>query len=227
MRPKKVAKGACQHRWVLKRNQSTCVGIDTRPDLASEYKVAALCTKCMCHADVIIDFGAEDPSKLPCPKEDAPLHHFLYEPNEFCGLVIVSDGENSGSWGDSQFFKCSNSLCSAHLTILMRSPTLRPEWIALLVDKSLIKARAEKAMSDEPERFEGHAVPSPIEVMSNLRSYIHNAMASTEPRRIIANNKKWLLCLGDKCGGLLQYLGFTRTVRCSVFVHLSLAADMS
>jgi ubiquitin carboxyl-terminal hydrolase 25/28 len=94
----------------------------------------------------------------------------------------------------------------------MRSPRLKDEWARLLVDKTLIKARAEKAMAAEPGRFEGHAVPSPSEVLTNLRSYISNAMTSPEPRRILRNNKKWLLCLGDSCAELLHYMGFRRTV---------------
>ena len=67
-------------------------------------------------------------------------------------------------------------------------------------------------MDDDPGRFEGHAVPSPIQVLTNLRAYISNAMTDPEPRRILGNNKKWLLSLAEPCADLLHYLGFSRQV---------------
>lgn len=45
----------------------------------------------------------------------------------------------------------------------------------------------------------------------NLRKYITNALHG-EKRKIVGNNKKWLLCLGEPCAELLEYLGFTREV---------------
>ncbi|MCJ1285725.1 ubiquitin-specific protease ubp2 [Xylographa opegraphella] len=93
----------------------------------------------------------------------------------------------------------------------MRAPIVTSEWEALLLDKTLIKSRAQKAIFDEPSRFEGHAIPSPIEVVGNLRTYIRNAMTSDEERRIPSNNKKWLLCFGEPCADLLEHIGFTRT----------------
>ncbi|KAL8915497.1 MAG: hypothetical protein Q9171_000062 [Xanthocarpia ochracea] len=65
-------------------------------------------------------------------------------------------------------------------------------------------------MSTDPARFEGHAVPFPSEVLSNLRTYILNAFKDNNRRTIAANNKRWLLCLGDPCAELLEYIGFVR-----------------
>lgn len=67
-------------------------------------------------------------------------------------------------------------------------------------------------MSDDPARFEGHAVPFPSEVLSNLRKYIVNALQDSSRRTIPAHNKRWLLCLGDPCTELLEYIGFVRKV---------------
>ncbi|KAL9000857.1 MAG: hypothetical protein Q9169_000612 [Polycauliona sp. 2 TL-2023] len=92
----------------------------------------------------------------------------------------------------------------------MKSPRLRPEWIDLLTNKDLIRPRAKKAMSDDPARFEGHAVPSPSEILSNLRTYVVNALRDNTRRTIPAHNKRWLLCLGDPCTELLEYIGFVR-----------------
>ena len=67
-------------------------------------------------------------------------------------------------------------------------------------------------MADSPERFEGHAVPFPIDVLSYLTTYISNALREEERRSIPAHNKKFLLSLGDACSDLLQFLGFVREV---------------
>ena len=206
-------KKGCRHKWALKPEQCDHIELDSRPDSSSLYTAAALCMLCRCHIELTIDFKGQGAGVVPCPKEEAPLHHFIYIRNEQCGLFRVQEGVNAGSWMDTQCFGCSSLSCSARLTIRMRSPIVTPEWEALLLDKSLIKSRAQKAISDEPSRFEGHAVPSPIEVVGNLRTYIRNAMTSHEQRRIPSNNKKWLLCFGEPCADLLQHIGFTRTVR--------------
>ncbi|MCJ1394977.1 ubiquitin-specific protease ubp2 [Xylographa bjoerkii] len=209
--PRKLVKKGCRHRWALKSEQCDHIELDFRPDSSSVYTAAALCILCRCHIELMLGFKGEAAGLVPCPKEDAPLHHFIYNRNEHCGLFMVQEGVNAGSWMDTQRFICSSPSCSACLTIRMRSPIITSEWGALLLDKSLIKSRAEKAISDEPSRFEGHAVPSPIEVVGNLRTYIRNAMTSHEERRIPSNNKKWLLCFGEPCADLLKHIGFTRT----------------
>lgn len=76
----------------------------------------------------------------------------------------------------------------------------------------MIKTRAEQTISDNPERFEGHGVPLPSDVLLNLRTYIVNSLADPNRRKILAVNKKWLLCLGDSCSELLEYVGFKREV---------------
>lgn len=76
----------------------------------------------------------------------------------------------------------------------------------------MIKTRAQKAISGNPERFEGHAVPLPSDVLLLLRTYIVNSMVDSSRRKIQAVNKKWLLCLGDSCSELLEYVGFRREV---------------
>ncbi|MCJ1378028.1 ubiquitin-specific protease ubp2 [Xylographa soralifera] len=208
---RKLVKKGCRHKWALKSEQCDHIELDFRPDLSSLYTAAALCILCRCHVELTIDFKGEGAGVVPCPKEVAPLHHFIYSRNEHCGLFWVQEGVNAGSWMDTQRFSCSSPSCSARLTIRMRSPIITSEWEALLLDRSLIKSRAQKAISDEPSRFEGHAVPSPIEVIGNLRTYIRNAMTSHEERRIPSNNKKWLLCFGEPCADLLNHIGFTRT----------------
>lgn len=209
----RARKGTCLHKWALKLNQSTLPELDIRPDYSSFYVAAAYCTSCRCHVDISIDYRGEGPGVLPCPKEDAPLHHFVYLSNAFNGKRAIKDGFNSGPWVDIQHFQCSSLSCSARLVTRFRPPRLTSEWTALLTNRSIINERARKVMEDDPARFEGHAIPPPIQVLTNLRTYVSNAMDSPDSRRIVGNNKKWLLSFGEPCADLLEYLGFTREAR--------------
>ncbi|KAI4274420.1 MAG: hypothetical protein LQ337_003955 [Flavoplaca oasis] len=158
-----------------------------------------------------IDFPSGGAS--PCPSEEFPLHHFVYRAEESDPRIksaVSAKIDPYADWEELLSFQCSTIECSAKLRMQMRSPHLRPEWIDLLTNKDLIKLRAKKAMSEDPARFEGHAVPLPSEVLSNLRTYILNALREVDRRTISAHNKRWLLCLGDACAELLRYIGFVR-----------------
>lgn len=184
-----------------------------RPDPNIVSTVAAFCEHCRCHLDLSIDFGGGGDS--PCPSDVSPLHHFKYQPefsNPRCRAENASKLENSNDWEDLTWFQCSTLECSAKLKIRIRPPRLRPEWVELLTNKGMIKTRAEQTISDNPERFEGHGVPLPSDVLLNLRTYIVNSLADPNRRKILAVNKKWLLCLGDSCSELLEYVGFKREV---------------
>ena len=60
----------------------------------------------------------------------------------------------------------------------------------------MINKRAHDAITADPERLEGHPVPTPTQVMSVLKTYL--------------SNKKFVLSLGEPCAGLLQYLDFSK-----------------
>ena len=211
--PKRTTgKGSCRHKWSLKSQQTSPPQLEIRPDSSSIYTVAAYCTFCRYHAEIQIDYFNEGPGVVPCPTNEAPLHHFTYMTQASNGRQTLEMEDGSDSWVDVQHFQCSSLSCSARCTTFFRPPRLKSDWVALLVDKSLIKQRAQKVMDDDPGRFEGHAIPSPIVVLANLRAYVVNAMSNPERRRIVGNNKKWLLSLGEPCADLLRYLGFTREV---------------
>ncbi|KAL8693998.1 MAG: hypothetical protein Q9218_001297 [Villophora microphyllina] len=74
----------------------------------------------------------------------------------------------------------------------------------------MIRSRAEKVISESPERFEGHGVPMPSEVLTNLGAYITNVLRKPERRPIQAHNKKFLLGFGEPCTELFEYLGFVQ-----------------
>ena len=206
-------KNQCRHRWDIKDNQCHLPLIIGRPDPKAVSTVAAFCERCRCHLDLSIEFPSSGAS--PCPTQESPLHHFVYRPEVSKPRLKPGNAariDPSADWEDLLWFQCSTMQCSAKLKIHTRSPRLRPNWIELLTDKDLIKSRANKAMSTDPDRFEGHAVPFPSEVLSNLRTYILNAFKDNNRRTIAANNKRWLLCLGDPCAELLEYIGFVREV---------------
>ncbi|KAL9027046.1 MAG: hypothetical protein Q9196_004378 [Gyalolechia fulgens] len=205
-------KGQCQHKWAAKDSQCNLPLILGRPDPKIVSTVAAFCEHCRCHLELSIDFRGGGTS--PCPSEEFPLHHFRHQPEisrPHYKPDNVSKADGSSDWQDLNWFQCSSIECSAKLKIQIRSPRLRPEWVELLTDKDLIKSRAQEQIIKDPARFEGHAVPLPSDVLSNLRTYILNAWDGNR-RKIQANNKKWLLCLGDPCSKLLEYIGFTREV---------------
>jgi ubiquitin carboxyl-terminal hydrolase 25/28 len=142
----------------------------------------------------------------------SPLHHFMHNIPLSQPCVMAKWSTNSFEWVDTQRFECSAPLCSAKLTIRFRPPRLPPAWVSLLTDPEIIKERAAKAISEDPERLEGIAAPSPVDVMMNLRHYIVNALNTHEKRIILGNNKKWMVCFGESCSELLEYLGFSRRV---------------
>lgn len=206
----KVASSACRHIWTLQPDQTSTVGDDDRAGTTSTANAA--CINCRCHVELVIDFR-DQTAGGKCPNEDAPLHHFIYTPDDDCGLVIKPKEVTGPTiWRDTQKFRCSSSSCSTQLLVRLRSPRLTSNWVALLSDKRLIRRRAELAMSADQTRYEGHAIPSVSEVITTLRTYINNAMTAPEPRRIKVTNKKWLLVLGESCTELLEYIGFSRSV---------------
>ena len=174
------------------------------------------CSVCRSHLDLLIDFREGSASASPCPTGSRPLHHFIHRPELSKPRqqgFLAPDPDTGFQWVDEQHFECSAAECSARLVIWFKPPRLVPDWVKQLTDKFMIKTRAEKAMAEDTKRFDGHAVPLPIDVLSNLRAYIWNAVQTSEKsRKIPGHNKKFLLSLGESCTDLLEYVGFTREV---------------
>ena len=77
----------------------------------------------------------------------------------------------------------------------------------------MIQTRAEIAIASDPERFEGHSIPLPIQVLEMTQKYITNALNDDGVKKHIqAQNKRWMLNLGDPCADMLEYIGFSREV---------------
>lgn len=207
---------SCKHKWSLKKNQSNLPGDGYKPDSSTVWKIALYCSVCRSHLDLLIDFQEGSAFSSPCPTSSRPLHHFIHRPDLSKPRqhgFLAPDPDTGFPWVDEQHFQCSAAECSAKLVIWFKPPRLVPDWVKQLTDKFMIKTRAEKAMAEDPKRFEGHAVPLPINVLSNLRVYIWNAVQTPEKsRKIPGHNKQFLLSLGESCADLLEYIGFTREV---------------
>ncbi|KAL8738538.1 MAG: hypothetical protein Q9181_000698 [Wetmoreana brouardii] len=202
-------KHSCQHKWDVKDGQCYIPLMIGRPDPRIVSTVAAFCEHCRCHLELSIDFPTQ--GTTPCHSKESPLHHFQHQPELSQPLEKGVDPvktDSSGDWQVLHWFQCSTLDCSARVKIQIKSPRLRPEWVELLIDKRLIKSRAEKAIFENPDRFEGHGVPLPCEVLQNLGKYVSHALRREERRPIQPHNKKFLLCLGDPCTELLEFLGF-------------------
>lgn len=207
----------CKHKWSLKRNQSRLPDDVYESDSSTVWKIAVYCSACRSHLDLSIDFREGSAFSKPCPTGSRPLHHFMHQPHLSKSRergALVPDPDTGFLWIDEQHFQCSTAECSAKVVICFKPPRLVPHWVKQLTDKYMIKNRAEKAMAEDTKRFEGHAVPLPINVLHNLRIYISNAVQTPgKSRKIPGHNKQFLLSLGESCTDLLEYVGFTREVK--------------
>ena len=180
------------------------------------WRVAVCCSICRSHLDLSLDFCEGSAFSTPCPTASRPLHHFVHRPHLSTPRqrgIPAPDPDTGFPWVDEQHFQCSAAECSVRIVIRFKPPRLIPDWVKQLTDKFMIKTRAERAMTEDPKRFEGHAVPLPINVLGNLRTYIWNAVQSPEKsRKIPRHNKQFSLSLGESCADLLEYVGFTREV---------------
>lgn len=217
--PPAVGKGSCRHEWSLKHNQCSPSLEEEPPEETLLFIIAAYCAQCRSHLEVLLDFREGDNFYPRCPNEESPLHHFVHKPEAssprqpgttFTGL------NHDLAWVDTQAFCCSSTPCYAKLQIRIKPPRLIPDWVTQLSDPFVIRTRAEKAIASDPERFEGHGVPMPIQVLKSTNAYIFNAMNDQGiKKRIQGKNKRFMLNLGEPCADLLEYIGFSREVeRC-------------
>ena len=178
--------------------------------------LAAYCAICRSHMDIQLDFRERKSFMKACPTAKQPLHHFIYHPelSEPGGPgKSPARTEDGFLWSDLRRFHCSSWECPAQLTIRFKPPRLTQDWVGLLTDSFVIQTRAERAIADDPERFEGFAVPPPIDVLLHSKHYITNPLFNPEKsKKIQGHNKRFLLSMGEPCANLLEYFGFTREV---------------
>ncbi|KZF24550.1 cysteine proteinase [Xylona heveae TC161] len=208
--PDEIPKESCRHSFVTKYEQSVLPPVGASVEPFNFYKLGAFCQYCRCHVDLVIDLRGHGAGS-PCPTRSAPLHHLQYKPE----LSTAAKQEPLGH-GDEYVdfvehaFECSIPTCAAGVRICMKRPRLSPDFVRMLTDPNVIRERAESAINSDPERMHGQTVPTPIEVMTNLRQYINDSTTRPENTKIPSLNKRFMTSIGESCQDLLEYLGFSR-----------------
>ena len=221
--PPLVGKGSCKHQWALKRNQCRFADLRINPHQQREYVVAAYCAVCRSHLELKISSRNGDPLTGHCCPDSRPLHHFTYDHHASKPRWVEgtpSQRDSGFTWSDIQCFHCSSWECSAEVTISFRPPRLIGDWVDLLNKKTIIKARAGRIIAADPARFEGFAVPPPVDILLHSKHYITNPLFNPEKsKKIQGHNKRFLLSMGEPCAPILEYFGFVREVCLPLHVH--------
>ncbi|KAI9791044.1 MAG: ubiquitin-specific protease ubp2 [Candelina submexicana] len=147
----------------------------------------------------------QDSEGQQCPNKEYPLHHMQHDHYDSPGRHEQIEGR---AWVEEQRFECSSPQCSAAVTIRFSPARLTAEHVTLLTDPKLLEQRAEVAIAMYPDRFREDGVSSPMRVLHILRTYIKDAI-HTEGKRFGSMNKNFMLCFGEACNELLEYLGFS------------------
>jgi ubiquitin carboxyl-terminal hydrolase 25 len=202
---------SCRHAWCSKDKQCDLPALDAQPSPDSIYKLAGVCRNCRMHIELEVDYTTRWESD-PCPNSSHPLHHFVHSPWRVRNENFLGNVEPNF---ETYAFECSSVSCSATVFVRHRPPVLSDEYVRLLTDRALLNQRAEEVIESEPARFEGHKKPTPVDVLSDLRSYLKNSVDQQETRPIKADNKRFSLRFGldgQACKDMLSFLGFKHEV---------------
>ncbi|KAL9101728.1 MAG: hypothetical protein Q9163_003050 [Psora crenata] len=204
----------CRHEWALNRSQGDLPADGNYlPKASTSWTFACYCSLCRSHLDLCIRYDGDASNVTPCPTTDRPLHHFVHKPELSESQPTSANrvrARHGFAWYDLHVFQCSATQCGAHLSIRFKPPRLTNDWVSLLTDKFIIKARAEKEIARNPGKLEGHAAPTPGTVLENLAILLRSAMHYEEGKRPYPRNgRNWLLNFGEPCGDLMDYMGFT------------------
>ena len=146
---------------------------------------------------------------------DGYLHNLVHQPKE--KSAYVTSLESTGQQIEEYSYQCSCKSCPTSVKVTVKTPVLTPKFVNLLTNTQLVQKRAEEAIQAFPDRLEGVATPLPINVLLNLRTYIHDALNDAKRSKSInAANKKFMVCFGvygQPCQELLQFLQFSWKVR--------------
>jgi ubiquitin carboxyl-terminal hydrolase 25/28 len=191
---------------MLKKEQSK-LPQDDGSEHKDVYKIACYCQKCRWHVDLWVDQRDDGPKTMPCRQSilEHPLHHFVFagdEPNE----RFYVQGDQVRRFR----FQCSAPKCPVGITIHMRPPFLKAEWIDLLTNRVLLKKRWETAKELAGDRAEGQ-MARPVDGLDFLGTYLADSLNPQQGKtRIPLLNRKFLKTFGRDCDDMLKTLGFTQ-----------------
>ncbi|CAI7606909.1 unnamed protein product [Penicillium pancosmium] len=207
-----ISSDACKHNYVTKSNQTFLAQTDQQRRPGTSSKVSAMCSKCRCHLQLVVNHNNTGSSFTRSQKGDH-IHHLVYKSGRQRGSTSVEEMTTSGQVAETYHFQCSHLSCSAMVSLRILSPLLNRNFVQTLTDVDAVRKRADEAIAANPDRLEGMTSPLPITVLDNLRIYLNNSLHNKELNKdISAINKRFMLAFGLKgapCREVLEFLGFT------------------
>lgn len=206
-----ISPDACRHNYVTKTNQTYVATEEQKRRPGATSKVSAICTNCRYHLQVVVNHTGGGNVWARTKAQDH-IHHLVYKSGRQLGVTATVETTEQGQVAETFHYQCSDTSCSAMVSIRILSPLLSSRFEHLLTDPEIIRRRADAAIAAEPERLEGMARPMPINIMDNLRLYLNNALYKPQLSKPIApNNKRFMMSFGvegSPCKELLEFLGF-------------------
>lgn len=206
---------SCRHEFILQKRQSLPPILDQRPTERSVNQVAAVCRKCRLHLRVKTDYTVAWQDS-PCPNQEHPLHHLCKSQWRQDAAYRDLQRDDPGSGDEVFVFECSSSTCSAIVTIRITLPILTDDLVHTLIDRDLLSSRTEAAFELKKGHTEGMGRPSPLDVLSDLRAYLHNVWKDKDKSEINLANRRFVVRFGpggDACKDVLEQLRFTLKVQ--------------
>ncbi|KAJ5570525.1 Peptidase C19 ubiquitin carboxyl-terminal hydrolase 2 [Penicillium hispanicum] len=206
-----LAVGGCRHTYVTKTNQTSLVKGEHRHGPRTSSKVAAMCSKCRCHLEIVVNHTGG--GMLDIHSLSHHIHHLVYKSGRQKNTMTLGEVTDTGQVAETFYYECSDWSCSATVSLRILSPLLSPENVRLLTDPDMIRKRADEAFAAQPTRLEGIAHPLPTTVLELLRFYLLNALHNHERSKTFpAHNKRFMVAFGmngNPCKELLEFLGFS------------------
>jgi ubiquitin carboxyl-terminal hydrolase 25/28 len=205
---------ACRHT-LMKKESRTVAPVSKDEPPSGEYVVSSYCSLCRCHFTIMVSYLQSMGGQVPCHLSDAanPLHHLQLWESEYSKEHVEKHGYNKyDTVIEAHRFACSAPNCPVIVDIKIAPPRLIPQMLSLFMDARKLKARGEREIMKEPERYQGLAPVQPLQVLSFLRTYLSDAKthsATGAEKRIAKRNKKYMLSFADECDTLFEYLDFS------------------
>ncbi|GMG02374.1 unnamed protein product [Aspergillus oryzae] len=218
-----ISSAACRHNFVSKPAQSY-VPQSEQGNTGASTKVSAVCLMCRYHLQV--EVSSTPGIGQPSTRFSDHVHHLVYKSGKHRGGAAPEEVSPKGQMLEMFHYECSYLSCSVAVSLRFASPVLNDDRVRLLADPEVLRQRANEAFAAHPDRLEGVAPPTPINVLLNLRTYISNALLdSQQSKSISAVNKRFMTCFGVEgkpCKDLLEFLGFSSKV-CKLALEYVLA----
>ena len=202
---------------MIKQQQNVIPSLDVRPDSSALWKVSSFCQDCLCHLDVFVDFRGDGSGTNPCPNEQFPLHHFVLDVAESRASSASPQHDKASNEYVEYCFRCTSEQCRAAVTIRLRPPRLKPRYLTLLTDPSLLEARRKAAVDVDLVRNNASdfVTPTSTEALEVLFAYLRDSLDTSRPakkRRVPVLNRRLMVTFGQDCNELLSELGFKYAV---------------